>query len=143
MDKYDLSPSERRENQLKLGKAVTWPEAGIIYCTRKCVWCMSVDTKNGECTADECNIESQEYISKQRTIDKKLNENYKKSILQKTQEKQEPIKIRRQTKTREEIITEKIATLNKRVAWCYKNSKPRRAERLENEIYRLQRELEK
>lgn len=91
----------------------SWPESGNIYCEKEDCWCGNIDINNGSCKASRCPIHDKEYIQEEEQRKERLQQLHQKELDRKEKEKKDPpAPIRRQTKTREELLQEKISSKN-------------------------------
>jgi len=116
----------------------SWPSAGIIYCNNVQAHCAYVDTETGGCKRERCNVNDQEYIERQRKIRDTMQFNHMDSLGRKPESK--PV-IRNQSKSLEHI-KELIERKEHLRDYYYKTGKPKIADRIHQEIIKLQKEKE-
>lgn len=120
----------------------SWPESGNIYCEKEDCWCGNIDINNGSCKASRCPIHDKEYIQEQEKRKERLQQLHQKELDRKEKEaKDPPAPIRRQTKTKEELLQEKITSKKRLVNRYYRKAKPQKAVQIDLEVNRLEREL--
>lgn len=120
----------------------SWPESGNIYCEKEDCWCGNIDINNGSCKASRCPIHDKEYIQEQEKRKERLQQLHQKELDRKEKEaKDPPAPIRRQTKTKEELLQEKITSKKRLVNRYYRKAKPQKAVQVDLEVNRLEREL--
>lgn len=135
----DDPAGERQEDMI----AYTWPEAGRIYCEKEDTWCWNVDTDSGCCTKQSlCPVHDPECIAQQERAEKRMQDAYKKKMAKRKNKKEEPQKIRRQTKTKLELIDEAIERKKEIITYYYEKGKPKKALRVDLEVARLKKERE-
>lgn len=120
----------------------SWPESGNIYCEKEDCWCGNIDINNGSCKASRCPIHDKEYIQEQEKRKERLQQLHQKELDRKEKEaKDPPAPIRRQTKTKDELLQEKINSKKRLVNRYYRRAKPQKAVQVDLEVNRLEREL--
>ena len=92
--------------------------------------CFGRDTDE-ECKHASCLLDNPDY----QDLQKRIEENQKKN---QQREHEEPPKIRRQTKTRIEILEEQIKRKDKKARTAYRANYPKEGDRIINEVIRLQ-----
>lgn len=143
MEKHLLEKSaeERKMHLLSIGKQPSWPEAGRIFCEKEYIYCARVDLLTGACTVEKCNITDPDYIQTQIEINKRMQEAHQKTMTRKEIEKPETgPKIRKQNKTKQELIDTRIKRLQDMITMHYKYARPHKAVKLELEVRRLEQE---
>lgn len=85
---------------------------------------------DAECKHDTCLLDDPEY----QDLQKRIAENQKKN---QQREHEEPPKIRRQTKTRIEILEEQIKRKDEEARAAYRANYPKEGDRIINEVIRL------
>lgn len=120
----------------------SWPESGNIYCEKEDCWCGNIDINNGSCKASRCPIHDKEYIQEQEKRKERLQQLHQKELDRKEKEaKDPPAPIRRQTKTKDELLQEKINSKKRLVNRYYRKAKPKKAVQVDLEVNRLEREM--
>lgn len=120
----------------------SWPESGNIYCEKEDCWCGNVDISNGNCKASRCPIHDEKYIQEQEQRRERLQQLHQQELNRKEREKKDPpAPIRRQSKTKEELLQEKITSKKRLVNRYYRRGKPKKAVQVDLEVHRLEREL--
>ena len=137
MEKNDTKTTQRVEQPKG-----SWPESGIIYCEKEDCWCGNIDTSNGSCKASRCPIHDEKYIQEQEQRRERLQQLHQQELNRKEREKKDPpAPIRRQSKTKEELLQEKITSKKRLVNRYYRRGKPKKAVQVDLEVHRLEREL--
>jgi len=106
----------------------------FLYCPRKDCLCFGRDTDQ-DCKHAKCLLEDPEYLALQRGIEENRRKN------QMTEKKEEPPRIRRQTKSRAQILEEEIQRKEKYARTCYRANRPRAGDNATYEIVRLRAKL--
>ena len=106
----------------------------FLYCPRKDCLCFGRDTDQ-ECKHDSCILEDPEYQALQRRIEENRRKN------QTAEKKEEPPRIRRQTKSRAQILEEEIRKTEKYARACYRANRPRAGDNATYKIVRLRAKL--
>lgn len=117
----------------------------FLYCPQKEVLCFGTDTDIGTCRYKECLLENPAYIKKQEEIARRIQENARRQRMKKAKEnveRQKPI-IRRQTKTKEDILNDKIERLEYKIQQAYRRGRTREGDALTRELLRLNAEMRK
>lgn len=117
----------------------------FLYCPERGGLCFGIDTPTGICKYDICLLDNPEYIAKQAEIDRRIQENAERERLEKDEgkaERQKPI-IRRQTKTKEDILNDKIERLEYKIQQAYRRGRTREGDALTQELLRLNAEMRK
>lgn len=102
----------------------------FLFCPARSVLCFGRMT-DAECKHDACLLDDPEY----QLLQKRIAENQKKN---QQREHEEPPKIRRQTKTRIEILEEQIKRKDEEARAAYRANYPKEGDRIINEVIRLQ-----
>lgn len=102
----------------------------FLFCPARSALCFGRDTDE-ECKHPSCLLDNSEY----QALQKRIEENQKKN---QQQEHEEPPKIRRQTKTRIEILEEQIKRKDEEARAAYRANYPKEGDRIINEVIRLQ-----
>lgn len=102
----------------------------FLFCPTRSALCFGRIT-DGECKHDTCLLDDPEY----QALQKRIAENQRKN---QQREHEELPKIRRQTKTRIEILEEQLKRKDKEARAAYRANYPREGDRIINEVIRLQ-----
>lgn len=102
----------------------------FLFCPKRKVLCFGRDTDE-ECKHASCLLDDPEY----QALQKRIAENQRKN---QQREHEEPPKIRRQTKTRIEILEEQIKRKDEEARAAYRANYPKEGDRIINEVIRLQ-----
>lgn len=117
----------------------------FLWCPKRSTLCFGINTSEGTCKYSHCLLDDPAYIAKQAEIERRIQENARRERLEKAEEKakrQKPI-IRRQTKTKEEVLSEKIERLEHKIQQAYQKGRMREGDILTNELLRLNAEMRK
>lgn len=106
----------------------------FLCCPRKDCLCFGRDTDQ-ECKHAKCLLEDPEYLELQERIEENRRKN------QMAEKKEEPPRIRRQTKSRAQILEEEIQRKEKYARACYRSNRPRAGDNATYEIVRLRAKL--
>ena len=131
--------------QVEIRKERIKKYGSFLWCPERSCLCFGIDTPSGVCKYDICLLDNPEYIAKQAEIDRRIQENAERERLEKAEEKaerQKPI-IRRQTKTKEDILNDKIERLEYKIQQAYRRGRTREGDALTRELLRLNAEMRK
>ena len=113
-----MQPEIRKERVKKYGSFLRCPERGNL--------CFGIDTPDGICKYKTCCLDDPEYIAKQKQIQRNIEENARREWEERRREEKENAAkqiIRRQTKTKEELIERDIARLEAKARHLYRTGK--------------------
>lgn len=129
-----MQPKTRKERVAEYGS--------FLYCPKKDTICSEMDNDEGICGRQLCHLEDPAYLRLQERIRRNVAENAERERLQRLAEKNEkPAPIRRQTKTRTDILEEKIEQKESWARHLYKNNKPRAADSVMRDVMALRKQL--
>lgn len=114
----------------KIRKARFEKYGSFLFCPAKSTLCFGRIT-DGECKHSTCLLDDPEY----QLLQKRIAENQRKN---QQREHEEPPKIRRQTKTRIEILEEQIKRKDEEARAAYRANYPKEGDRIINEVICLQ-----
>ena len=103
----------------------------FLFCPKRNVLCFGRDTDK-ECKHVSCLLDDPEY----QALQKRIEENQKKNQQQEWEE--EHTRIRKQTKTKTELIEEAIEKKDKEARAAYRANRPDIGDLITNEVIRLQ-----
>lgn len=106
----------------------------FLFCPAKSTLCFGRIT-DGECKHSACLLDDPEY----QALQKRIEENRRKN--QTVKKDESPQRIRRQTKSRAQILEEEIARKEKYARACYRANQPRAGDNATYEIVRLRAKL--
>lgn len=106
----------------------------FLFCPARSVLCFGRMT-DAECKHDACLLDDPEY----QALQKRIAENRRKN--QTVKKDESPQRIRRQTKSRAQILEEEIARKEKYARACYRANQPRAGDNATYEIVRLRAKL--
>lgn len=106
----------------------------FLFCPAKSTLCFGRIT-DGECKHSACLLDDPEY----QALQKRIEENRRKN--QTVKKDESPQRIRRQTKSRAQILEEEIARKDKYARACYRANQPRAGDNATYEIVRLRAKL--
>lgn len=102
----------------------------FLFCPKRKVLCFGRDTDE-ECKHASCLLDDPEY----QALQKRIEENQKKNQQQECEK--EHTRIRKQTKTKIELIEEAIKKKDKEARAAYRANYPKEGDRIINEVIRL------
>lgn len=108
----------------------------FLFCPKRKVLCFGRDTDE-ECKHASCLLDNPEY----QALQKRIAENRRKN--QTVKKDESPQRIRRQTKSRAQILEEEIQRKEKYARSCYRANQPRAGDNATYEIVRLRAKLRK
>lgn len=126
-----MQPEIRKERVMKYGS--------FLYCPIKDTLCCGRDTEDGACGYDTCILDDPSYIEKQKKIEENRRRNEAKNEASREEEKN--IYIRRQTKTKEDLIREELVKLENKAAYLYRKNKPKAADSVMHDVVKLRNKL--
>lgn len=117
----------------------------MFRCWERSTLCTKIDSASGTCTLDSCLIDDPTHIAEQALIEKNRQINAERERLERKRERAEGEKpiIRRQTKTKEDILNNKIERLENRIQQAYRRGRTREGDVLTRELLRLNAEMRK
>lgn len=114
----------------------------FLFCPDKNTLCFGRDSEDGNCKHPSCLLEDPEYIRKREEIEKRMKENNLREIEERGHKDETPsAPIRRQTKSKKELLEEEIKSKEAYARSLYRNNKPKRGDEVILEVIRLQAEL--
>ena len=115
----------------------------FLYCPKRNTLCFGIDTPKGVCKYKSCLLDDPAYIAKQAEIDRKIQENARRERQERKREKENREKqiIRRQTKTRKDLLEQEIRNKERQVKLLYRDNKPKAADIVMNQVIRLNAKL--
>ena len=113
-----------------------------LFCPEKETICFHINTPNGICERTVCCKDDPEYIEQQIRIEENRRKNAEKEFLEREAEKMDPpAPIRRQTKSRIDLLEKQIVAKEERAQQLYRNNKPKLADSMMQEVMILRKQL--
>lgn len=117
----------------------------MFRCWERNTTCFKIDPTSGTCTRGVCLLDDPEHIAQEARIEKNRQKNAERERIERAREKAErenPI-IRRQTKTKDEILRDKIIRVENQIQQAYRRGRTRKGDALTKELLRLNAEMRK
>lgn len=131
-----MKPEIRKERVEKYGS--------FLFCPKKNTLCYGTYTRDGSCKHEKCLLEDPAYIKKQIEIEQRIKENHLREIEERNRKDESPpAPIRRQTKSKIELLEEEIRNKENYARSCYRHNNPKRGDAAIHEVIRLQAQLRK
>lgn len=116
----------------------------FLFCPVKDTICSALDNDDGICREAPCYLERPGYREKQEQIARNVAENARREWEEREKERLEPpAPIRRQTKTKEQLLEEEIARKEKYAEHLYSRNRPKAANAVMSDAMILRRQLKK
>jgi len=129
-----MQPEVRRERVEKYGS--------FLFCPKRETICFHINTPEGICERQICCKDDPEYIKQQNKIEENRRKNAEKEHLEREAEKLDPpTPIRRQTKSKIDLLEKTIAAKEKKAQQLYRSNKPKLADSMMQEVMILRRQL--
>ena len=129
-----MQPKSREERIKEYGS--------FLYCPEKETLCFGMDNPEGICERVLCFLEDPAYIEQQRRIERTREENARRELEEKKRGKASPpAPIRRQTKTKAQLLEEEISSKESKARYLYRMNKPRAADSIMREVNMLRSRL--
>lgn len=120
---------------------------GILYCKERNTDCFGMLQKNGQpagrCQYPSCVLDDPEYVAKEERKERRRQELYEAGLKDKHDEKEAAKNIRKQMKTKMDILEEEIAFTKKRMERFYTRGWTKLGDKEGDRLAKLERELEK
>lgn len=131
-----MQPKTRKERIAEYGS--------FLLCPAKGVWCSEMDSDDGICRRVPCYREDAAYLAEQEKRERRMQENARREQEEREKERlSPPAPVRRQAKTRAQLLEEEIERKEAYAERLYRLSRPRAAGRVMGEAMALRRELRK
>lgn len=111
----------------------------FLFCPERSCLCFGRET-DAECKYESCILDDPEYQAMQARIAENQRKNHERQVAEQREEHAKP---RRQTKTAQQILEEKIEQKENYARACYKANKPKKGDAVLHEVMILQAQLRK
>lgn len=129
-----IQPKSRRERIEEYGS--------FLFCPEKNRLCFAMDNDEGICERALCFIEDPAYIKQQERIEQNMKENAAREREVRKREKLDPpAPIRRQTKSKTDLLEQEIELKQNKAKYLYRVNKPRAADNIMHEVTMLRKQL--
>lgn len=129
-------PKTRKERIAEYGS--------FLLCPAKGVWCSEMDSDDGICRRSPCYREDAAYLAEQELREQRMQENARREQAEREKERlSPPAPVRRQAKTRAQLLEEEIERKESHAERLYRLNRPRAADKAMNEAMALRRQLRK
>lgn len=115
----------------------------FLHCPQRGVLCFYTDTIDGKCARSICCLDDPEYVELQERIEANRRKNYELHLREKAEEERAKAKIRRETKTRLQLLEEKVGKKKELSQYYYTRGWTRKGDETTNEIIRLNALIDK
>lgn len=114
----------------------------FLWCPERSISCFGIDTPDGTCKHRVCLLEDPRYLAEQKKIAENIRRNAEREKAEREKEKMDPpAPIRKQNKTRAEILRAKIKEKERLAERLYAQNRPDKAEDVIFEIKQLSYQL--
>lgn len=116
----------------------------FLFCPNKEVLCFGTYTPDGSCKHGKCLLEDPAYLKKQKEIKKNMEENnLREQARRKAEHDDPPAQIRRQQKSKIDMLREQVRKKEELAKKLYHDNKPKRGDAVMHEAMLLQGKLRK
>lgn len=114
---------------------------GMLWCESHNTDCLYMNY--GTCKASRCNVEDVDYVEKEKRKEQRLQELHGANAAHQTEEKEAATLIRRQVKTKVDILQDEVNYKRKQMERFYTRGMTRLGDKASQELAELERKLEK